>query len=331
MNSNFQKANLVKYQSDFLKTFLLEFSNNKKYALIDYPDHSNVGDSAIWLGELKILVEIFGCKPAYVSTMYNYDHAAMRRKVGNGVIFIHGGGNFGDIWEKHQIFRENIITNFPDNKIVQLPQSIKFYDQQKINSSAQVINRHKDFHLLVRDLKSYEFAKTNYQCNVTLSPDAAFGIGNIEPAIKPKYDVVFLSRTDLEKQQASSINLEEADLTYKKLDWLSDGKFFQKKAILLAIFYYLTGLFVNPYRLCLQMAKAKLRLNRGVRILSSGKVVLTDRLHAHIISLLLNKPNVVIDNNYGKVSGYVNQWTKDYENFNYFKSTAELEKIVKKL
>jgi len=40
--------------------------------------------------------------------------------------------------------------------------------------------------------------------------------------------------------------------------------------------------------------------------------VVTDRLHAHIISTLLDIPHVALDNNYGKVSGYINAWTNTY-------------------
>src|SRR5262249_180799 len=56
-------------------------------------------------------------------------------------------------------------------------------------------------------------------------------------------------------------------------------------------------------------ALANRQLRRGTQLLSSGRVVLTDRLHAHVIALLLQIPHVVLDNSYGKVSGFVEQWT----------------------
>ncbi|RZM06107.1 MAG: exopolysaccharide biosynthesis protein, partial [Sphingomonas sp.] len=31
-----------------------------RYALVDFPDHANVGDSAIWLGELAMLRQVTG-------------------------------------------------------------------------------------------------------------------------------------------------------------------------------------------------------------------------------------------------------------------------------
>ena len=51
-------------------------------------------------------------------------------------------------------------------------------------------------------------------------------------------------------------------------------------------------------------------LSRGLDLLSAGRVVVTDRLHAHILCLLLGIPHVVLDNSYGKVHGFLDTWTK---------------------
>ena len=44
-------------------------------ALVDFPDHSNVGDSAIWLGEMAYLRKS-GRLPAYYSAIADFDDAA---------------------------------------------------------------------------------------------------------------------------------------------------------------------------------------------------------------------------------------------------------------
>ena len=48
--------------------------------------------------------------------------------------------------------------------------------------------------------------------------------------------------------------------------------------------------------------------------LARGKVVVTDRLHGHILSVLMNKPNVILDNSYGKVFNYHAAWTPGVQN-----------------
>jgi pyruvyl transferase EpsO len=38
-------------------------------------------------------------------------------------------------------------------------------------------------------------------------------------------------------------------------------------------------------------------------------VVVTDRLHGHILALLLGIPHVVLDNSYGKLHHFIRTWT----------------------
>src|SRR3546814_17237088 len=57
---------------------------------------------------------------------------------------------------------------------------------------------------------------------------------------------------------------------------------------------------------------AEWRFKRGLAMLAAGELVVTDRLHAHILSLLLDIPHVLLDNSYGKVAGFADQWTAAY-------------------
>jgi len=55
-------------------------------------------------------------------------------------------------------------------------------------------------------------------------------------------------------------------------------------------------------------AQAVARVDRGLRLLAQGRVVVTDRLHGHILSDLLGIPHVVLDNEYGKIAAYLDAW-----------------------
>src|SRR3546814_4179261 len=61
-----------------------------------------------------------------------------------------------------------------------------------------------------------------------------------------------------------------------------------------------------------QRRLAEWRFQRGLAMLSAGELVVTDRLHAHILSLLPDIPHVLLDNSYGKVAGFADQLTDDY-------------------
>ncbi len=69
-------------------------------------------------------------------------------------------------------------------------------------------------------------------------------------------------------------------------------------------------------------AKAKIGVQLALNILSRGKVVVTDRLHAYILCLQLGIPHVIVDNSYGKLSAFYNTWAKDC-NLTHFASSIE--------
>jgi len=67
---------------------------------------------------------------------------------------------------------------------------------------------------------------------------------------------------------------------------------------------------VRLYSLLNRLAHA--RMMRGVNLLDTGRVVIADRLHVHILSILMEKPHVLIDNRYRKLGTFHEAWTKPY-------------------
>jgi exopolysaccharide biosynthesis predicted pyruvyltransferase EpsI len=285
---------------------------NTNYALIDFPNHSNVGDSAIWLGEIKMLYQITGRMPSYICTIKEFDENTLQKALPSGPILIHGGGNFGDIWQYHQKFRESILVKFKDRVIIQLPQSIKFNGQSNIDRCRKIISEHSSFHLFVRDKPSLDFARNNFSCSSELLPDFAFALGALKRPSQPVHDIFMLMRTDTERSSIdrSAFDTSEASIA----DWLGESFTFNATSKVKAAIKSLFSGAWNPQqrRLAHYQQLANGRLQRGLCMLSSGRRVITDRLHAHILSTLLDIPHVALDNNYGKVSGYINVWTKSY-------------------
>jgi pyruvyl transferase EpsO len=72
-------------------------------------------------------------------------------------------------------------------------------------------------------------------------------------------------------------------------------------------------------------AAARARVLRGCGLLSSGRVVITDRLHAHILSLLLGIPHAVLDNSYGKLGRFLEAWTGTAATVHRAASTGDAE------
>ena len=266
-----------------------------RYALVDFPDHANVGDSAIWLGETQMLRAATGREPDYVATWDGFDMAAFRAASPEGVLFLHGGGNLGDIWPHHQLLREHVLAEVRDRSIVQLPQSIHFRATEGIARFAALVDRHPDFHLYVRDRASLALAQRHWTCSVDLAPDSAFALGR-QVRAQADCDLLMLLRTDDERVDHSAADIaRQPDALV--LDWLDDG--------LLPLARPGETLAAHYDRL------AAARVDRGLALLSRGRRIVTDRLHAHILAVLLDIPHVALDNDYGKLSAYIAAWTAD--------------------
>lgn len=283
------------------------------YALLDFPNHPNVGDSAIWAGEVVLLRRATGREPSYVCELSTFDEDALREACPIGPIFLHGGGNFGDIWSEHQAFREHVLERLADREIIQLPQSIKFYDPDAVRRCANQIARHPAFSLYVRDRASESFAREHFDCPVRLAPDSAFGLGALTRPNAAKWRLLGLLRTDLE-QAGIDVSALELQPDARIADWLDEAGTADTARMKIARLRARldSALGRQDHRSALYEAVAMERVRRGARLLASGEVLICDRLHAHILAVLLDIPHVLLDNTYGKIWNYASEWTASY-------------------
>lgn len=282
--------------------------------LLDYPNNTNVGDSLIWLGEIAYL-ESRGLTPAYVCDVKNYSEANIRKIINdNSLILMHGGGNFGTIWTEIHNFRLQVLRDFPNIPIVQLPQTIHFNDEAKTKEMADAIAAQGNYTLLARSQPSYDFAQGNFSAKIHLCPDMAFFIGSIHTQNTPEFDRFVLARTDHEKSGdrfVESVRAIKSENTYEIADWLNAS---WQERLLHRVEIHTLSLRSkidpnNQVLFYLWNKLSQLRLKRGIALLTRGRIVITDRLHAHVLSILLNKPHVLLDNSYGKIGNFYKTWT----------------------
>lgn len=288
---------------DCLKDYV---SGDEPVAMVDFPDYKNVGDSAIWLGQMAYLSSRFKKSPSYISSLQDHSHDRLDEAMPYGPILITGGGTFGDIWPGHQELRESILERWPGRLVVQLPQSIHYKSQGHADRMARAIARHKNFVLLVRDEASKEFAEKHFDCRVHLCPDMAFCIGPIQPLAASQFPVLAMLRAD--KEKASHYDFSAyPDVPVE--DWISESRTPVRIAKALGAAKVIVSL--NPERIrgAKLDAAAHNRFRRGIRQISRGRAIVTDRLHVHICSLLLGRPHAVLDNSYGKVRRFMNAFS----------------------
>ncbi|HEU4586097.1 MAG TPA: polysaccharide pyruvyl transferase family protein [Gemmatimonadaceae bacterium] len=281
-------------------------SDARRVALLDFPAHSNVGDSAIWLGTLACLRQ-HGKTICYSCDQSTYSRSTLAERLGDGVILLSGGGNFGDIWKHSQHLREQVVRDFPHARIVQLPQSVMFRDPGELARARAIFDAHPDLTLLVRDRRSLRFVSENFRAPAFLCPDMALCLGPIARPSSAKREIVWLARTDRESAG------EPLPTGIATVDWLHEPR-----APGLRLESFLREIIVDHPRAERSLRNtlsrvadgaAAGRLRRGCAMLSEGRVVVTDRLHAHILSLLLGIPSVIIDNSYGKLRNFYETWT----------------------
>jgi exopolysaccharide biosynthesis predicted pyruvyltransferase EpsI len=298
---------LIDDLQDKIHACLAEFITDAPIAVVDFPNIRNVGDSAIWLGEIAYLAKRHGRMPAYVSEMRDFSQEALDARMPTGPIFIHGGGNFGDIWPGHQIFREQILERSPGRPIIQFPQSIHYASQARADETARIIAKHGNFTLLVRDEESKQFAEKHFDCRVLLCPDMALCIGPLK-APPPQIPVLAMLREDREKASTHDLS---AFPGVPAEDWISEPWLPVRAAKVMGAARALGAFDSMSMRIGKLNAAAHQRFGRGLRQIGRARALVTDRLHVHILSLLLGRPHAVLDNSYGKISRFMAAFSGD--------------------
>ncbi len=278
-------------------------------ALLDFPNHDNVGDAAIWLGELAWL-RAAGHELAYASDHTGLSAPELRRRLPRGTILLHGGGNFGDLWPVYQRFREHVLASFRDYRVVQLPQTVHFEDPAAARRTAQLIAAHPDFTLCVRDAGSERYAREQLGARTAVVCDMAFALGPLRPG-PARHEVLCLLRTDKERAERRDVPAGV------QLDWPVQGPRWRALRQATRATGKLGGL-APPLARTIAPALAdgyerlaRERLHAGLQVVGAGELLVTDRLHGHIVALLAGVPQLLLDNSYGKLRGFWQAWTHE--------------------
>lgn len=309
--------NLTKVLTENLKSSIPP--GVSRFVIVDVPDHPNVGDSAIFLGEYDFIKAHYPKASINIVDHRSYSSGQYYLLENADCIFFHGGGNFGDLWMRHQNIRLKIMEQFSHKILIQFPQSIHFDTAEVLERTKEVIKNCKSFTFFARDVVSQKFAIDNFECEVKLTPDMAFCMKKIKRN-PSELDVFCLLRVDKERLLDNSENIkakiENENLTFLIDDWVVENA--PIKAKLNKIFCRIMkklpflNVFIQPFYEKLRVAYAKDNVERGINLLSKGDIVITDRLHAFILSTLLGIENYVFDSRGGKVGNFHNTWSDSF-------------------
>ena len=229
-----------------------------------------------------------------------------------------GGGNWGDLYAPHNQLRREVVTRYPNNRIIVLPQTVYYQSARNARNDAKVFRRHKNLIICARDKYSYHFLKAfGFSKKILLLPDMAFCIDSVELKKMGKKDNgkdLLFQRVDKEGTETSTVPVYLESRLYDVSDWpLYEGKD-DRLVHLLDLIHKKLFVEADQYAITCYMPN---RVRDGVELISKYKRIISNRLHGAILSILMDKEVYIIDNSYGKNQQYFETWLKDTKGIYY--------------
>lgn len=168
-----------------------------------------------------------------------------------------------------------IVGNFPNNRIVVLPQTVNFKDQNEYKKTANLYNAHKRMLFLARDRISYNSATQMFSnVRVELYPDIVTSLIGKYQWDDKRNGVLLCLRNDLEQLYSPNQTQRIREAFIEKQCDITD-----------------TSVDISNHELLKNLEKY---LFQKFHQFASYEVVITDRYHGTIFSLLTNTPVIVL-------------------------------------
>lgn len=278
------------------------------YAITPPPRLQNIGDHAQAVVIHKWFKKHYGSFPVVEVdkdevTQFNKALRFLIRP--HDIIFLHSGGNLGDrgMWSENA--RRKIISMFPDNEIISLPQTIYFSDtptgKLEQERSREIYATHPKLTVIGRDKESGRIAAGLFPSAQTFSmPDFVLSLPSALSTKKnPSPKVLLCLRLDNE-----SI--------------LSDGD----RQYLASLLPYDCAFFDTTLSHQIKKPDREAVLEKTLALFRQADVVITDRYHGVIFAIICKTPCIVIKTVDHKLTAAVEDWFSD---ISFIKYTDKLE------
>lgn len=301
--------------SSYVETLRRSEDKDKRLILIGSPMHGNLGDHAIAWAEVRFFNTYFKDYSIFEipTPVYNSLFSKIRKAIKTSdIILISGGGWLGDIWIHNENTVRDIVTRYPKNRVIILPQTVYFSNNQNSQNelviSKQIFNKHKALTLFVRDKNSLDFSiSEKYVPQTIYAPDMAlFGFAEC-PLPVSREGCLLCFRKDRERVEDPL-----------RIQILKQNLFDMFHIVKWTTTVYLKG--IHP-------SDREQRLSEKLAEYSQAKVVITDRLHSMIFAVLTGTPCVVIDNLTKKISGVL-EWIQGIEYVRIISSLDEIDSAI---
>ncbi len=290
------------HTAQIMKSLDQHIPADRPVAFIPFPFDGNVGNHMMWIA-MNAYFRSRGIRVAYAAHPWNLDLDAMKRAVGDGTIVFLGGVSVSRLWPWHAEIKRKTAAACPDNRLVSLPSTMIFVDDEDRAEASTLFGDHPDVHMLARDELSATSAREVFpdNVNVAVAHDTAFML-TPQPRNRAavEMDVIWLARND---HEGAGFSRPEDIMIF---DWPSaldlgspsvfGGRVCSKLRTLAPMLNPITNRAVNLSYQAISRAMIK----RGNQALDRGRVLVTDRLHPHVLAALRGQPCVMLPDLYGK-------------------------------
>lgn len=290
----------LQYYKFILQKFIkIIFRQGNTIFLFGSPFHSNMGDQAQTYCICKWFQQYYPNYNFYIfryTESYNFLIKLIRKTIRRkDLIVFHSGYHLTDLYREQDVYCQ-IVKLFPDFPIIIFPQTINYLHSINLTATAKIFNSHKNILLMCRDEKSYDTAKKYfYNCKLLLYPDIVTSLIGTKHYSHKREGILFCMRNDVEafytKEEINKLATRFNNIKINRTDTTLpiDAKIIYKKRedILEKIF--------DEY--------------------SQYKLVITDRYHGTIFSLIANTPVIVISSTDHKLSSGVKWFPTEFSHF----------------
>lgn len=274
---------------------------DRPVALLQFPFDFNVGNHMMWVAICDYLKQR-GVRIAYAAHGNNFRLEDMVHAIDGGTVLFIGGVTVSRLWPRHAEVKRIVAAACPGNRLISLPSTMLFVDDDDRREASSIFGDHRDVIMMARDPISAQSARETFPDRVTVVTihDSAFRLPPQPRSAKPTYDIIWLARDDKEGSGA------KAPSDVHVFDWPHDDRrglqlLFRGRAFSrLRTVVPMLGPIANPQISACYDRVSRYVLESGNHRLDTGKVLVTDRMHPHVLAALRSQPSVLLPDRYGK-------------------------------
>ncbi|PYG86556.1 exopolysaccharide biosynthesis predicted pyruvyl transferase EpsI [Ruminiclostridium sufflavum DSM 19573] len=286
-------------------------ASKKRIWYMCVPDHSNLGDQAQafcirkWFNTYYSDFEVVELMTTSINAnRFNLlDEIAEKIKSADKIFF--QSGYTSTDTNRDEIAHRMIVKQFENNHIIFFPQTVRYSCEKEMRITSDIYNKHKNITVMARDKVSYETAKEMLtSAEVLLYPDIVTSLIGKYSFNNKRSGILFCMRNDSEQYYEKA----QIEALRKRLCAISP-----------------TDLTDTTIKMSYKELSTEFKrvLEDTFDKFSQYKLVITDRYHGTIFTLIAQTPVIVVNSTDHKLSSGVDWFKGVYDDYVYFAGTLE--------